>query len=215
MPHPKDGYKLNGRSVPGVTTILNRFKESGALIHWAWKQGMEGRDYREAKQAAADAGTLAHAMIEAHIRGRSFTMPPGTAPDIAERAERAFAAFLRWAATFRFEPRETEVSLVSEKHRFGGTLDVVALDGGLCIGDFKTSKDIYFDHLLQLGGYSVLWNEAHPDRPVERGFILRVREEDFEFRDFHNLRPAQDHFLRLVEVWYSEAELKRKFFGTP
>lgn len=34
MPHPKGGYFLSGSErVPGVTTILSRFKESGGLIY--------------------------------------------------------------------------------------------------------------------------------------------------------------------------------------
>jgi hypothetical protein len=40
-------YRLaDGTRVPSVTEILSRFKEGGALIHWAWRLGMEGEDYR-------------------------------------------------------------------------------------------------------------------------------------------------------------------------
>ncbi len=42
MPHPKQGYRLaNGDRCPSVTTIIGRFKESGALIQWAYKRGTE------------------------------------------------------------------------------------------------------------------------------------------------------------------------------
>ena len=67
---PTQPYLLkSGERVPGTTTIIGRFKESGALIHWAWKLGMEGRNYREVRDSAADAGTLAHAMIEDQGKG--------------------------------------------------------------------------------------------------------------------------------------------------
>jgi len=36
MATPKEGYYVDGKRVPGVTTILGRFKESGGLIHWSW-----------------------------------------------------------------------------------------------------------------------------------------------------------------------------------
>ena len=40
MARPKDGYKNNeGKRVPGVTTIIGRFKDSGALMYWAFEQG--------------------------------------------------------------------------------------------------------------------------------------------------------------------------------
>ena len=57
-------FNKAGQRLPSVTTIISRFKESGGLIHWAWNLGREGQDYRQVRDEAADAGTLAHAMIE-------------------------------------------------------------------------------------------------------------------------------------------------------
>ena len=66
MPTAKAGYYLvDGTRVPSVTTVLGRFKESGPLIHWAWGLGIQGKDYREERDKAADAGTLAHAAVAA------------------------------------------------------------------------------------------------------------------------------------------------------
>ena len=40
MARPKGGYRLkSGESVPGVTTIIGRFKDSGGLLWWAFEQG--------------------------------------------------------------------------------------------------------------------------------------------------------------------------------
>src|SRR5262245_51951473 len=61
-----------GRRLPSVTTILSRFKDSGALIHWAWSEGIEGRDYRETRSKAAVAGSLAHQMVEARLRAQPW-----------------------------------------------------------------------------------------------------------------------------------------------
>lgn len=48
MPTPKKGYYTKkGERVPGVTTILGRFKDSGALIHWANQLAYE--PYRHAR----------------------------------------------------------------------------------------------------------------------------------------------------------------------
>ena len=41
---PTGKYELDGKLLPGTTTIIGKFKNSGALIHWAWKQGMDGID---------------------------------------------------------------------------------------------------------------------------------------------------------------------------
>lgn len=65
MPTPRKGYyTTKGERVPGVTTILSRFKDAGGLIHWA--NQLAYVPYREAramidrivKQGAVDPGTL-------------------------------------------------------------------------------------------------------------------------------------------------------------
>src|SRR5216683_7786479 len=71
MPTPKAGYFLkDGSKVPGTTTIIGRFKDSGGLMFWAFEQGKSGkaRLYDDAEKAA-DIGTCAHAMVEARIKG--------------------------------------------------------------------------------------------------------------------------------------------------
>ena len=70
---PTFDYKdSKGTRLPGTTTIINRFKESGGLIHWAWTVGRDGGDYRKARDKAADAGTIAHDMIEQFIRSQGI-----------------------------------------------------------------------------------------------------------------------------------------------
>ena len=73
MPTPRKGYYLaDGTTrVPSVTTITGRFKDSGGLIYWAWQQGVDGKDFREERDKAAEAGSLSHAMVEADIKGQN------------------------------------------------------------------------------------------------------------------------------------------------
>ena len=98
MGRPKQGYKLlDGTRVPGVTTIIGRYKESGGLIHWAWEQGRDGKDYRESRDAAATAGHVAHEMIEAQILGRETMLDPSWDRDALDLGAAAYAAFVTWA----------------------------------------------------------------------------------------------------------------------
>jgi hypothetical protein len=70
MARPKGGYKnAKGEKLPGVSTVAKLIEEPGGLIHWAWQLGMDGIDYQEARDQAADAGTAAHAAIEQWKRG--------------------------------------------------------------------------------------------------------------------------------------------------
>ena len=58
MPTPRNGYYLkDGTRVPGTTTVIGRFKESGALLRWAFQQGKDGKnDLYEDRDKAASFG---------------------------------------------------------------------------------------------------------------------------------------------------------------
>lgn len=147
MPTPRAGYKLaDGTRVPGVTTVLSRWKESGGLLQWAFKQGQSGaRSLYEERDKAADIGTLAHAMVECRLTKREPEEALQSAPDeFKPKARQAYVSFETWMANQRAEIISAETPLVSEVHRFGGTPDFVMRmpDGRLALGDIKTSNGI-------------------------------------------------------------------------
>lgn len=212
MARPEGGYRIkDGTRVPGVTTITGKLKPAEALMSWAVKETLAGRDYKATRDAAADAGSLAHAAVEAWIRRKPFLWPPDS--DIVTRGYRAFGAFEKWAHQTKLQIVEPEVSLVSERYRFGGTMDALLLDGRRAISDWKSSAGLYIDMLLQIVAYGKLWDEHHPDDPITGGFHL-VRF-DKEHGDFHHhywaeLDAAWDAFLHLRAVYDLEVELRRR-----
>src|SRR5215475_14886059 len=114
MPTQHKGYFLrDGTQVPSVTTIISRFKDAGGLIHWAWNLGREGLDYRKERDKAANAGTLAHAAVEAWTRGQPYTWQG--VPEVVQKAQVAFTAFEQWARQTRLKVTHTELPLVSEQ----------------------------------------------------------------------------------------------------
>jgi hypothetical protein len=174
---PKEGYRNNaGDRVPGCTTITGRFKDSGALIYWAWSQGKAGKDFREERDKAADAGSCCHEMIDCHLHNRTFMSAEWQSVAIL-KAEHAFLAYLAWVEQSSMSVEASEISLVSEKYQFGGTFDAVMLKGGqLVLLDYKTSSGIYADMLVQVaGGYSILWEEHYgKSRPLQGINLLRI-----------------------------------------
>ncbi|MGH6794635.1 MAG: PD-(D/E)XK nuclease family protein [Methylocella sp.] len=214
MPHPKSGYFLaNGAKCPGTTTIIGRFKDSGALIKWAYDQGKSGLNLYETRDKAAEAGTLAHAMVEARIKGEKLETPLADA-GVLQKAIAAFGAYESWAKGNRLRVVEQEMLLVSEKHRYGGTPDAIGeLDGVLCLLDWKTSNAVYSDHLLQLAAYKILWEENHPDRLLTGGFHLcRFAKEhgDFAHHFYPNLDEAAEMFLHLRAAYEIDKQLKKR-----
>lgn len=208
----------DGKRVPGVTTILSRFKESGGLLHWAWEQGRDGKDYRESRDAAADAGTCAHAMIEADWHATPFDRSRYDEV-VLKKADHAFLAYLAWKEQTGLVIQQAELPLVSERYRFGGTMDAVLVGGSLCLGDWKTSNGIYPDHLLQVaGGYALLWQEHYADQPLAGVHILRFskpKESDDPISFSHHYWSAeifgicQEQFLRLREAYEADKRIAK------
>lgn len=222
MPTPKTGYFLkDGTKVPGTTTVIGRFKDSGGLLYWAFSQGKAGKNklYDEAEKAA-DIGTCAHAMVEMRVNGRSddecLALADNmlTDPDMKTKAISAYRAYEAWAKNFNVQILEQEIQLVSEKHRFGGTPDAVGIiNDQLVLLDWKTSNSVYSDYLIQLAAYRQLWEENYPERPITGGFhLLRFAKEhgDFAHHYFPNLDNAWRQFILFREAYEIDKELKKR-----
>jgi len=75
IPHPKSGYKNKaGQRVPGVTTIIGRFKDSGGLLYWACEQGKaiergEISALYDKRDESAESGTICHSLVEMFLKG--------------------------------------------------------------------------------------------------------------------------------------------------
>lgn len=207
MPHPKAGYHLkDGTRVPGTTTIIGRFKESGGLVHWAWDLGKQGLDYRDVRDKAADAGTLVHAMVEAHAAGRDpEKVLSEYDPSLHEAANLGFGAYLEWAEMSKIEIVEQEMQLVSEEYRYGGTPDAIGYcNGKLGLLDFKTGR-IYSDHVVQVGAYRQLWHENRPADLLESFHLLRWNRETGGFH--HEMLP-----VHVVDLGWEQFKLFRRAY---
>lgn len=201
----REVYKdASGARLPSVTTILSRFKESGGLLYWANQCGLKGQTLDEARIPAATAGTMAHDLVEAHINKRPLPDLSGD-PEIVAKARAAYDTFVKWSDLNKLTIRHTEVSLVSEAHKFGGRLDAVGVSGNeLILLDWKTSNAVYADYLLQLAGYKTLWEENYPDHPLVGGFHLcrfAKEEGDFSHHFFPRLEAEVEAFLAMRKLY--------------
>jgi len=172
-------YLEDGTQVPGASTIPGVLDKSGPLMYWAWNLGMQGKDYRKVKDQAADIGTIAHLMIECHLKGEDFFKlhVKEYAPNDVDKASNAYIAYLDWEKGKKIILIGSEIRLVSEEYRYGGTLDDIAIiNDRLTLVDFKTSKALYESHIYQTCGYEHLWTENHD--PVDDVIVLRLSKED-------------------------------------
>lgn len=199
-------YRLaSGERVPSVTTIIGRFKAADGLLRWANEAGLQGLTLDQARQPAADAGTIAHALVEAHVHGQPEPSIEA-APEVEAQARQAFAMFLGWQEQTHMRVIGTEIALVSETHRFGGRIDAVcAMDGSnaLFLADWKSANKLYADNLLQLAAYKILWEETHPDQPIAGVHLCRFSRQnaDFTHAYFEGLEWEQQTFLRMRDLY--------------
>lgn len=201
----RGGYFLkDGTRVPGVTTVINPWHPEGieGLLHWANAEGLEGRNHRETRDKAADAGTMCHEAIEKWIKQEPIVFDGPE--EIVKRARRSFDAFQDWADQSKFAVTHTETPLISEKHAFGGTPDGALFQGRRVIADWKTSSSIHAPYLVQVGGgYALLWDENFPTDPAKGFVIVRF---DREYGDFHQhfypeLDDGREAFLLLRRLY--------------
>jgi len=235
MATPKQGYRTkSGERIPSVTTILSRFKESGGLVQWAYKQGREHENLAmrdlpgpahlyDVVGKAAEAGTIAHDMIEQNLLAGRLYLPDEPLPDTAANADEfviakarnSFAQFLKWNAQTKLKVIMTEKSLVSEAHRYGGTWDGIGrdVDGRLVLIDWKTSNAVYGDYLYQLAAYAILIEEVMPELGPVTGFhLLRVAKEhaDFAHHYYGELDRERRGFLLMRELYEIDAVTKKR-----
>ena len=216
--------------LPSVTTIIGQLDKSGPLMGWAVKvmgeylqaHPEELKDnpadtykkakgwYKELSRQAMDLGSEIHNLLEVHLKGQKVEGLLEANPLL----NKPFEEFLAWKGTRKFELVESE-HIVWSHLKYAGTLDCVAkLDGKLYLADFKSSKAIYDDYLMQVAAYMKAYeeriNDGHViDRKVEGVGILRLpktEKDTFEWKEYTltEVEDAFESFMCLVSYWWSK-----------
>ena len=172
----------DGKRVPGVTTILGVIAKP-ALVRWANKMGLDGIDTNKYVDRLADIGTLAHYLIQCKLTNVEPDLSTWS-PEQLDKATNSVKSFDAWAGQHAIEVIDTELALVSEKYRYGGTVDILArVDGVEGVVDLKTSKAIYDEHLYQAAAYHQLAREnGYKPKFIQILQIGRTEEEGFSVR---------------------------------
>lgn len=203
---PKPGRRQYGEAEDGspivsVTEVLQHLGwKTPGLMRWAANLSAQacadamagGASYVDAvevakrapfakRDAAAEAGTMAHAMCEALVCGRD----PEDAIDVLapievqDAARRAFERFGTWWRDCGLALHLSEEQLVNRAAGYGGTLDLLLRDasGALVLADIKTGSSIHLDVVAQLGGYARLLREVRGEH-VARGLVVHVPADE-------------------------------------
>lgn len=206
-------YTSDGTQVPGVTTILGVIDKSRMLVPWANKLGLQGIESGKYVDETAVIGTLAHEMVQEDLGGPMWDRAKYS-PDQVDQAENSFLKYLEWAKGRDMATRFIEMQMVSEKHRFGGTVDWYGImDGLFWLIDIKTSKALYPEHMYQVSAYRKLLEET--GNKVDRVGILRIgrsEDEGFEFRSMSSpeLTSGWKVFVSAHKLYLSVKDFERR-----
>ncbi len=187
-------YKLDGKPLTGVTTILGVIAKP-ALIQWASnmacgyvREQVKGEEtipvsmletilkdaslaHRRKKEKSADIGTLAHEWIEEYIAGNN---PPEPSKEVKVMTDN----FLKWEKEVKPKFLESEMRVYSEKYWYAGTLDlIVEIDGEIWVGDIKTSSGIYPEHFYQTAAYQNALQEMGKYPNIKGSIIINIRKD--------------------------------------
>lgn len=208
-------YKLkDGTRVPGVTTITG-VMDKPALVKWANNLGLQGIDSTKYVDATARIGTLAHKIIECYLTDEEPDFSDSSENEIA-CAKKCADKFFQWEKSRGLTKSDyalSESPLVSEKYRFGGTVDICAVvNGAATLIDLKTCKGIYGEHKTQIaGGYSILLNEN--GFALDSVLILRIGRDESE--GFEEITVSKDEialhikrFLICKELYEINKQIK-------
>src|SRR5262249_28319156 len=100
-----------------------------------------------------------------------------------------------------------------ERYRTGGTPDAIGLVGNqLSLPDWKTSKGLYSEYLIQLAAYERLWVEATGMALLGGIHCCRFDKTTGGFSHhwwpLEAMRPAWEAFLRLRDLYDLQREMK-------
>jgi len=173
-------YKTaDGKRVPGVTTFLGILDKPG-LKSWANRIGLEGIEMRAYVDEKADIGTCAHYMIECEIKGVEPDLSIYS-PHVVAAAENSYFKWMQWKEGKDIHFIASELVLISEVHRYGGTVDIYAdINGKRTLLDIKTSGSGVYPEMKHqtAGGYRLLLEEN--GYRVDDVKILRIGRDESE-----------------------------------
>lgn len=197
-------YYLDGRKIPGVTTILREGVPAPGLIGWAARtvaeyvadhledlRNLEGRNAivgmlsqvpNDQRDSAGVRGTDVHRLAQLLHGGDEVEVPDHLAGHVD--------AYIRFLDEWKPTNELLERPILNARWRYGGTLDMIArlADGQTWIIDWKTGKSgVFAEAALQLAAYRhaewLLDGERLVPMPkVDAAGVVWITHDSYEFR---------------------------------
>lgn len=176
-------YKFaDGTKARSVTSIINDNLgwDKNVLMGWCRKLALQGIDPYKQRDEAAGIGTLTHRYIQCYIYGAKDDKELEELKADAQLehitiAERALNEYKLWEEANKLIHVESELEFVDEEFRYAGTMDLIAtVDGVLGLGDYKTSKLVTPEHIIQMAAY---WHAIKNKFDIKWWKLFHIKKE--------------------------------------
>jgi hypothetical protein len=199
VPNEKTGLP-EYKTVPSVTWVAGFYPKGTAFYRWLSEHGWD--EAEAIKVAAGDKGSAVHKAIEMILNDEPFRIDTKVLTYSGDgMVERELTyeellcvkSFCDWREAVKPEVISTEITVFSDIHGYAGTVDLICrIDGVPYVVDFKTSKQVWTEHELQISAYRMALENG--ENPIKEN----SREIKGKIVDLSGLKTA------ILQVGYSK-----------
>lgn len=199
--------------VPSVTWITGHYPKGTGFYKWLAGKGWDEAEI--AKTSAGDKGSKIHNAIENLISGETIKMDSQFMNNSTEKEEdlkveeyEAIMAFQNWANKVQPEFIANEITVISEKHNFAGTVDCIArINGQIWIIDFKTSQYVWPEMEIQISAYKKALSDQNEEYKDAKLAILQVGyKRNKNAYKFTEIEDQFELFEAAQKIWLKETK---------
>lgn len=163
---------------PSVTTVLEVYPKGYGFIQWLKDNG---NNADEVVRRAAEQGSNVHDAIDEYLKGNPIEWGANGSNYLFEEWQ-MICKFIEFWQALKPTLYASEVKIISEKFKLGGTIDIVCEINfnnkkERWLIDTKTSNGIHTSHELQLAAYAKMWNEQHPELKIDRTGVMWLKAQ--------------------------------------
>lgn len=159
-------YDFNGLKVPRVSNILKTCLDQEYLINWAARVGFKKME--SIRETATTIGSAVHELIEHFLLTGSDkdVAELKISPFLQDQVLRSYNNFKQWKLHLEILGCTIEEIIAIETQvvtpLYGGTIDcIMKINGKVYIVDFKTSKQIDYQYIIQTCSYMWAVNNGY------------------------------------------------------
>lgn len=188
-------YLIRGKKYHRVTKI-NSIIDKPELRNWYAKLGKN--EASKILKTRANFGSLLHKLIEVTLKNGEVSEE-----NYDSNIIKSLDLFKNWIKKHKITVEALEQHLWSDKYSYAGTTDcIINFDGKRIIADWKTSKEIYPEYMLQLSAYIMSFEEQTGIK-LDGALILKIRDGEIEeqYKTYDELKELFEVFLAALKIY--------------